>query len=92
MEWIKVVCDSVGGKILKTIPAATTELKQTTGDLVLGVALGDKDKGIFPIKMKDTALAASIAFLRSKGAFPEDDGDSDDEMVFGDDTTFDDFE
>jgi len=31
-------------------------------------------------------MAAAFAFLRSKGAFPEDDGDDDDdECCFGDD-------
>ena len=37
------------------------------------------------------AMAAAFNFLRSKGAFPEDDGDDDDEMVFGDDDNLDDF-
>eukprot|EP00966_Prymnesium_polylepis_P316558 7314820-Prymnesium_polylepis.1 len=30
-------------------------------------------------------MAAAFGFLREKGAFPEDAGDSDDEPVFGDD-------
>jgi len=41
--------------------------------------------GKFAIKDKDTAMAAAFAFLRAKGAFPEDDGDDDDEPVYGDD-------
>ena len=49
------------------------------------VALSDADNGKFAIKDKDTAMAAAFAFLREKGAFPEDNGDSDDEPVFGDD-------
>ena len=36
--------------------------------------------------------AAAFAFLRSKGAFPEDNDSDDDDMVFGDDTNMDDFE
>ena len=43
-------------------------------------------QGYFPLKMKDTALQAAINYLRAKGCFPEDTGDSDDDdMVFGDD-------
>ena len=38
-------------------------------------------------------MAAAFAFLRSKGAFPEDnDDDDDDDMIFGDDTNLDDYE
>ena len=31
------------------------------------------------------AMAAAFSHLRAKGAFPEDEGDSDDEPCFGDD-------
>ena len=51
----------------------------------------DADKGKFPLKDKDSAMAASFAFLRSKGAFPEDDGDDSDDMIFGDDDNLDDY-
>ena len=30
-------------------------------------------------------MAAAFAFLREKDAFPEDNSDDDDDMVFGDD-------
>ena len=45
----------------------------------------------FALKDKDAAMAAAFAFLRTKGAFPEDDGDDSDEMVFGDDDNLDDY-
>merc|ERR1712025_745981 len=51
----------------------------------VGVCKADAEKGKFPVKMRDEAIAASIAFLRSKGLFPEGDDDDSDEMVFGDD-------
>jgi len=41
----------------------------------------NKDAGEFPIKMVDTAKAASLAFLRSKGQV-EDESDDDDEPAF----------
>ena len=31
------------------------------------------------------AMAAAFAYLRSKGAFPEDNDDDSDDMIFGDD-------
>ena len=54
-------------------------------NVVEAVVKSDPDKGKFALKEKDTAMAAAFAFLREKGAFPEDDGDSDDEPCFGDD-------
>jgi len=78
-EWVDVVAASVGGK----------RVGEHTGPdgrrLVTGEAFGDADKGQFPLKMKDVALSKSIEFLRSKGAFPEDASDDDDDVVFGDD-------
>merc|ERR1719482_11276 len=52
----------------------------------VGICKQDGEKGKFPVKMRDEAIGASIAFLRSKGLFPEgNDDDDSDEMVFGDD-------
>ena len=31
-----------------------------------GVALANKDKGLFSIKMKDTAIEAAVEFLKNK--------------------------
>ena len=41
---------------------------------------------------RQRAMAAAFAFLRTKGAFPEDDGDDSDDMIFGDDDNLDDYE
>jgi len=81
-EWTESVVAAVGGKITK--PKAAAESPHG-GFVVVASVAADADKGKFPIKDKDTAMAAAFNFLRSKGAFPEDDGDSDDEPVFGDD-------
>ena len=62
------------------------------GKMVVAKIPANPDKGKFPLKDKDTAMAASFTFLRSKGAFPEDNDSDDDDMVFGDDTNMDDFE
>jgi hypothetical protein len=75
-EWMADVCKSVGGKVVGTPSIA----------YALGEADGNADKGLFPIKMKDTALAQGIAYLKSKGCFPDlPDEDSDDEPAYGDD-------
>ena len=50
------------------------------------VMRADPDSGKFSIKEKDVALDKAFEYLRSKGAFPEDDGDDDsDDYCFGDD-------
>merc|ERR1719158_2353478 len=46
----------------------------------------DADKGLFVLKLKDSAISESINYLKSKGLFPDKVDDSDDdEFVFGDD-------
>jgi len=62
------------------------------GTIVTAVVKSDPEKGKFALKDKDAAMAAAFAFLRSKDAFPADDGDDSDDMIFGDDDNFDDFE
>ena len=75
-------------------------LKMTAGDAgviveqvgkttVVAYIKQDANKNLFPLKMKDTALAQAIAYLRERDCFPPDDDDSDDDMIFGDDTDFD---
>ena len=44
-----------------------------------------QDKGVFPLKIREGLILEANNFLRKKGLFPEDDGDDDDECVFGDD-------
>merc|ERR1719316_1977005 len=74
--WATKIVESMGG-----------ELKgKATAKLAKGFVLGDAAKELYPIKMKDELLKASIAFLQEIGVFPDkDDDDEDDEMVFGDD-------
>merc|ERR1719408_969399 len=60
-------------------------LPHSTQYKAVALAKQDGEKGKFPIKLRDEAISASIAFLKSKGLFPDKDDDSEDEMVFGDD-------
>ncbi len=87
-EWCAAVCDAVGGNVHK--PPAKAE--SPDGGLTVEMCVkADKDAGKFPLKDKDAAMAAAFAYLREKGAFPEDNSDSDDDPVYGDDA-FDDIE
>jgi len=88
-EWLAHVCGAVQAEVVS--PPAAAE-SPDGGLAASAVAKADADAGKFPLKDKDTAMAAAFAFLRSKGAFPEDNDDSEDEMVFGDDCNLDDYE
>merc|ERR1712187_609543 len=63
------------------------------GEMVFGDAYtakaelnNDEGKGLFVLKLKDSAISESINYLKAKGLFPDKvDDDSDDEYVFGDD-------
>ena len=102
--WMTDVCEKVGATITKPafdvtsmVPDKKTGSIETgtkgkiTGKVVCAVAKSDPEKGKFALKDKDSAMAAAFAFLRSKGAFPEDNDDDSDEMIFGDDDNLDDY-
>jgi hypothetical protein len=67
-EWMETVISSVGGKI---------EGDVTEKNTLRGVALGDGDKNLFPLKMRDTAIGAGFAYLRKKGLVVDEDSDDD---------------
>jgi len=74
-EWLeKVVSVHSGGKVV-----------ESGAEYSVGVIPQNADKGIFPLKIREGLILEANNFLRKKGLFPEDDGDDDDEMVFGDD-------
>merc|ERR1711972_980932 len=45
----------------------------------------DPDKGLFVLKLKDSAIMLSINYLKKKGLFPDGNDDDDEDYVFGDD-------
>merc|ERR1712232_13027 len=74
-EWLeKVVSLFPGGKI------ANADKTYCVGEIPQ-----DAEKNIFPLKIRESLILEANNFLRKKGLFPEDNDDSDDEMVFGDD-------
>jgi len=88
-QWMDHVLKEVGGG--QVVTAAAPAKSPNGGKVVVAKVAGNADKGKFPLKDKDTAMAAAFSFLRSKGAFPEDDGDDSDDMVFGDDCDINDY-
>merc|ERR1711870_153723 len=68
-EWLETVLSTQGGKVLTV-----------ADDVCSGAVAQDKEKGIFPLKIREASN-----FLRKKGLFPEDNDSDDDEYVFGDD-------
>merc|ERR1712066_313951 len=79
--WTESVCKAVGGKVVKAAVAAKSP---KGGKVVVATVAADPDAGKFPLKDKDSAMAAAFSFLREKGAFPEDDDDDDDDEAYGD--------
>jgi glutathione S-transferase len=74
-KWCQEIVGAMGGKVL---PGATAGLAK-------GEIMGNGDKGLYPIKLKDDALQKSIQYLVKIGVFPDKDDDDSDEMIFGDD-------
>ena len=86
-DWLHHVCAAVQGEVVS--PPAAAE--SPDGGLVASaVVKANADAGKFPLKDKDSAMAAAFDYLRKHDAFPEDK-DSSDEMVFGDDDNLDDY-
>merc|ERR1712176_1479715 len=74
-QWMKDILETLGGGDLQFGDAYTAK----------AVIENDADKGLFVLKLKDSAISQSINYLKSKGLFPDKVEDSDDEYVFGDD-------
>merc|ERR1712113_1035764 len=74
-EWLQVVLSQwAGGKI-----------ESKSAGMCSGFIPADADKGVFPLKIREGLILEANNFLRKKGLFPEDNGDDDDDYVFGDD-------
>jgi len=73
-EWIKKVLQEQNGTVVAKAK-----------DYCTGVVKANADKGIFPLKIRESMILSANNFLRSKGLFPDNDSDDDDDYVFGDD-------
>jgi len=74
-EWIS--------KLLDMWP--DSKLEKSAKDYCVGFIPSNGEKNIFPLKIREGLILEANNFLRKKGLFPEDNGDSDDDFVFGDD-------
>ena len=82
-KWAAYVCEKVDGHVSKPAEKADSPMG---GQIVTIIVPSDADKGLFALKQKDEAMKHAFDFLRENGAFPEDDGEEDeDECCFGDD-------
>lgn len=72
-DWLKAVIDSQNGEIVSS-----------SADICVGRVRTNAEKGIFPLKIRESMILEANNFLRKEGLFPEDNGD-DDDYVFGDD-------
>merc|ERR1712113_764367 len=72
-EWIAKVVSLFQGKVLSEAEDISTAIIPT-----------DSDKGVFPLKIREALILEANNYLRKLGLFPEDNGDSDDDYVFGD--------
>jgi len=74
-EWMKDMLVKLGGGEMLYGDAYTAKAQLKN----------DSEKGLFVLKLKDSAITESINYLKSKGLFPDKTDDSDDEFIFGDD-------
>merc|ERR1712061_18052 len=73
--WMKDILSELGGGELLFGDATTAKAELSN----------DPDKGLFVLKLKDSAITLSINYLKKKGLFPDSNDDDDDDYVFGDD-------
>merc|ERR1711924_522687 len=66
--WMDHVLKTVGGG--KVITAKKAANSPKGGHVVVAAIPGDADKGKFPLKDKDSAMAAAFDYLRKHDAFP----------------------
>jgi len=69
-EWVQEVLTAVGGMVMMRPPEPADS--PNGGLTIEAVIKADPENGRSATKDKDLAMAAAFAFLRAKGAFPED--------------------
>lgn len=64
-----------------TAPLSGVEVVGESDEVMKVIVKADTQKGAFPLKMRDEAISAGVAFLRQKGLLPANDS-SDDEVNY----------
>jgi len=75
--WLKWLLQNLGAPADSFISGNSTTAK--------ALVENNSDKGLFALKLKDSAIGQSIDYLKKKGLFPDSKDDDDDDYVFGDD-------
>lgn len=84
-EWLKHVVDLTTDMKTDKVSEGVQTFEGVSGDAYAGIVLKkDGELGIFPLKMRDTAITHAYAYLKARDLFPDADDDDDDEYVFGD--------
>jgi len=65
-DWVAAMTVGIGGEFI---------WKSDDGNFAKYLAPQDKDKELFPLKMRDQAINQSFAFLKTKKLVPEEDED-----------------
>jgi len=74
-QWMKDMVKALGGGDIVFSDATTAKME----------IKNNADKGLFVLKLKDSAITESINYLKGKGLFPDNKDDDDSDYVFGDD-------
>jgi len=74
-QWMKDMVKALGGGDIVFSDATTAKME----------IKNNADKGLFVLKLKDSAITESINYLKCKGLFPDNKDDDDSDYVFGDD-------
>lgn len=72
-DWFGAITDSVGAKVM----GEPVELPNDGGTVMKAELAADADKEVFPLKLRDTAIARSFEFLVSKGLVRPEESDDD---------------
>ncbi|CAD7927620.1 unnamed protein product [Amoebophrya sp. A120] len=72
--------------ILKMCSASSQAIREDSTDLYAQICVkNDGEKGVFALKMRDYVIQHANKFLHEKHLIPDQESESEDEMVFGDD-------
>ena len=71
--------------VLKAMKAPAESFISGNKNLAKATIKQDKEKDLFPLKLKDEGIRQSLDYLKQRNLFPDSSDDDDDEMVFGDD-------
>jgi len=79
----ELVCEEWLQKVVSMFPGG--KVTESAKDISTGLIPANSDKGIFPLKIRESLILEANNYLRARNLFPQDNGDDDDDVVYGDD-------